>query len=270
VGYKINSYIVPQFPGQPAWLVRNSFQDLGGAAITLDHRACPDPTREKRPAIASGCGPVYMANIGNNYQSVAKPLDFGWQANANAFVKYLDNVVGGLPVDNVVFLRKDMLELANQGPISQWLVSPASTYDAAPDALSTPASSLPPSTLIQGLLPPRPEVQPLFNYTFTSVPDYPPTVDLAVTSDGTQVTLQAAPADDHGVNRVEFYVDWVRVGVRNAAPYEVTVDLTSLPHDGTQLGKRKYAYVYAVAYDGAQQIEGYDQRAYSQVIELGP
>jgi flavin reductase (DIM6/NTAB) family NADH-FMN oxidoreductase RutF len=51
----------------------------------------------------------------------------------------------------------------------------------------------------------------------------------------------------------------------------VTVDLANLPADGTSLAKRKYAYLYARAFDGIQQIEEYDQRAYSPVVvEVGP
>ncbi|HLF03677.1 MAG TPA: G8 domain-containing protein, partial [Dehalococcoidia bacterium] len=270
IGFRINAYILPQTPVTPVWLVRNIFKDLKTAGIALDHTACGDASLEKRPIIATGCSAVYMAGFGNIYQNVGVPLDFGWQANANSIVKFFDNVVAGVTSPSVVVLRKDQQNGTKQGPITAKLVTGQSNYSAAFNALTTPAGSLPALIQYIGLTPARPSVEPPVDYTFTSVPDYPPKVSLTVSRNGTQAILKASPTDDKALTRVEFFVDWIKVGTRTAAPYEVTVDLASLPADGTSLPKRKYAYLYVRAFDGIQQIKGYEQRSYSQIVEVGP
>jgi hypothetical protein len=128
-------------------------------------------------------------------------------------------------------------------------------------------TSLPPGGIqFTGLLNERPLSQqnraPSPDFTFATQPDYPPTVKLDVTFNGKTVTMKATADDNKGVTRVEFFVDWVNVGTRNAPPYEVSVDLANHP--------RKYAYLYVRAFDGSRQFGGYEQRAYSTVIELGP
>ncbi len=271
VGFLINSYILPQTPNLPVWLVRNTFKDLKLAGVSLNHDPCPSATDQKRPVIAGICSAVYMINMGNTYQNVPKPLDFGWTANANSFIKFFDNTVAGVRSPNAVVLRKDQRDSTKQGPISAKLVNALTQLSSASvfDALVTPAGPLPVIIQYVGLTPARPGVEDPFDYTFTTALDYPPTVSLDVTFSGTMAKLKATPADDKAVTWVEFFVDWIKVGTRTSAPYEVTVDLANLP-DGTLLAKRRYAYLYARAFDGARQIEGYDQRAYSPVVEAGP
>jgi hypothetical protein len=270
IGVRINAYVMAQVPTAPAWLVRNTFKDLKSAGVSLDHKVCADLSLEKRPVIASACSAVYMMNMGNVYQNVSKPFDFGWQANTNSFVKFFDNVVSGVLSPNVVLVRKDQQDGTKQGPISPKLVTSQTIFSAAVGALSTPAGSLPALIQYIGLTPERPTIDPPFDYTFTTARDYPPAISLTVTRNGTQATLRASPTDDRAVTKVEFFVDWIKVGTRTAAPYEVTVDLANLPADGTSLAKRKHAYLYARAFDGTHQIQGYEQRGYSQVVEVGP
>jgi|GEM_PF-1990156 len=270
VGFRVGAYRLPQYPNTPAWVVRNTFKNLKSSGISLIHDACPDPALEVRPAIAENCGAMYMVHMGNTYDNVPKPFDYGWQANANSFIKVVDWKGPSVGYTNFVMLRKDQLESAKQGPISQKLVGGQTFYSSVSDALVTPASALATSISYVGLTNNRPDVEPPFTYTFTTGVDYPPTVSMAVTFNGTQATLKATPADDKAVTKVDFFVDWIKVGTRTAAPYEVTVDLANLPADGSSLPERRYAYLYACAFDGVQQIEGYDQRAYSQVVEVGP
>jgi hypothetical protein len=270
IGFRIRGYVLAQDPNNPVWLVRNTFKDLKVAGVSFNHNPCPDPALEVRPVITSGCASNYVVHMGNTYQNVAKALDFGWQPNANNFIKFFDNIVEGALTPNVVVLRKDQQDVTKQGPISAKLVTGQTKYSAFFDALTTPVGSLPALIQYIGLIPERPKVERPLDYTFTTLPDYPPTVSLAVTRNGTQVTLKASPKDDKALTRVEFFVDWIKVGTRTAAPYEVTVDLANLPSDGTSLAKRKYAYLYARAFDGTQQIEAYEQRGYSQVVEVGP
>jgi hypothetical protein len=271
IGFHLNGYVLPQKPGSPVWVVRNTFKDLKVAGVSFNHGPCSDSSLEKRPVITSGCSSVYMVNMGNTYQNVAKALDFGWQANANTFIKFFDNIVEGNRSPDAVVVRKDQQDVAKQGPISAKLVTGQTFYSSALDAQVTPTASLPQSITYNGLEPVRPGVDKPIDYTFTTARDYPPQVSLQVALNGTQATLKASPTDDKAVTRVEFFVDWIKVGTRTAAPYEVTVDLANLPADGTSLAKRKYAYLYARAFDGIQQIEEYDQRAYSPVVvEVGP
>jgi hypothetical protein len=180
-----------------------------------------------------------MANMGNTYQNVSKPLDFGWQANANTFIKSMDNIIGETRSPDAVVARKDQQDAAKQGPISAKLVNSQTFYSAELDALVTPANSLPLAIFYNDLLTDRPEREKPVDYTFTTAPDYPPQASLQVTLNGTLATLRASPTDDKAVTRVEFFVDWINVGTRTTAPYEVTVDLAKLPADGTSLAKRR-------------------------------
>jgi hypothetical protein len=211
-----------------------------------------------------------MMNLGNTYKNVGEAVDFGWQRNANSFVKFFENMVGGNPMPSVVILRRDQGDPAKQGPISEKLVNDQSRPSHFFHTLVTPAESLPPTIAYTNLVPARPGADKPVDYTFVAKPDYPPQVSLQVTLDGTKATLTATPTDDNQVDRVEFFVDWTNVGTVTAAPYQVTVDLANLPADGTSLPRRKFAYIYARAFDGTQQVQGYEQRAYSQVVEVGP
>ncbi|HLF05341.1 MAG TPA: Ig-like domain-containing protein, partial [Dehalococcoidia bacterium] len=270
IGFRINAYIVPQTPNTPVWLVRNIFKDLKTAGIVLNHNPCGDASLEERPIIATGCGALYMTSMGNIYQNVGVPLDFGWQANANSSIKVFDWTGPSVGSPDFMVLRKDQQDASKQGPISEKLVTSQTSYSTVLDALVTPMTSLPSTISYVGLEPARPDREDPVDYTFTAAQDYPPQVSMQVTLNGTQATLKASPTDDKAVTRVEFFVDWIKVGTRTAAPYEVTVDLANLPADGTSLGERRYAYLYARAFDGTQQIKGYEQRAYSQVVEVGP
>jgi hypothetical protein len=157
----------------------------------------------------------------------------------------------GLP-RNFYINRKDQQSSGNQGPQSAAIVGDGSnsTEYAGFDALVTPIAS--------------------------SWADYPPEVRLEVTMSGKSANLKATATDDKDTPRVEFFVDWVMVATRTAPPYEVTVDLSNHP--------RKYAYIYARAFDNTavyrheievtsngNEIRGpYQQRAYSEVTEIGP
>jgi hypothetical protein len=156
----------------------------------------------------------------------------------------------GLP-RNFYINRKDQQSSGNQGPQSAAIVGNGSnsTENAGFGALVTPIAS--------------------------SWADLPPEVRLEVTMSGKSAKLKATATDDKDTPRVEFFVDWTRVATRTAPPYEVTVDLSNHP--------RKYAYIYARAFDNTElfehrlpsdsgkEVQGpYQQRAYSEVTEIGP
>ncbi|HEU0021232.1 MAG TPA: Ig-like domain-containing protein, partial [Dehalococcoidia bacterium] len=185
--------------------------------------------------------------------NVSTPIDFGWQANANSWHRVADSVGldPALP-RNFNINRKDQKVAGNQGPESAAIVGDGSksTSNASFDALVTPIA--------------------------TAWADYPPQIKLGVTMSGKSATLKATATDDKDTPRVEFFVDWDKVATMTAPPYEVTVDLSNHP--------RKYAYIYARAFDdtvvfehrlppdgSGKEIQGpYQQRAYSQVTEIGP
>jgi hypothetical protein len=270
VGYSINAYVLPQLPTTPMWIVRNTFKNLKVAAMSFVHDPCPDASLQARPIIAQDCSASYTVFMGNTFDNVGKPLDFGWQPNANAFTKVFDWTGPSVGYTDFLVLRKDQQDATKQGPISKKLVTGQAAYSAEVDGLVTPLTAVPNSITYLDLEPSRPGADDPVDFTFTTMKDYPPQVGLQMVLNGTQATLIATPTDDKKVTRVEFFVDWVKVGARTAAPYEVTVDLANLPSDGTSIADRRYGYVYARAFDGTKQIEGYEQRAYSQVFEVGP
>lgn len=279
-GYIINAYIIPQGPNSGPWNVRNTFRNIQDDAISQVHKPCGDPALEKRPIISGkGCTGTYITQIGNKFENVKKTLDFGWQSNANAFWRVFDYPGNEAGTDDFVLLRKDQLDREKQGPISAKLVTPQTTYNSAFDALVTPMSSLPPTIFYDDLEPNRRGIEKPVDYTFVSTPDYPPKISLDVTLNGKTATMKATASDDKKVTKVEFFVDWINVGTKTAAPYEVSVDLSKLPSDGgSGIPSRKYAYLYARAFDGTNSQEGieakpelnYPQRAYSDIFEIGP
>jgi hypothetical protein len=250
MGWLIGNYFAEQKPDQPHWNVRNTYQNLDVGYSHL-HDACTSSSSEKK-VLTRECGADYSYLIGNVFNNVSTPIDFGWQANANSWHRVADSVGldSALP-RNFYINRKDQKSSGNQGPESAAIVGNGSnsTENSGFGALVTPIAS--------------------------SWADYPPEVRLEVTMSGKSAKLKAAATDDRDTPRVEFFVDWVKVASKTAPPYEVTVDLSNHP--------RKYAYIYARAFDGTaifehrvpsssgNEIQGpYQQRAYSEVTEIGP
>jgi hypothetical protein len=156
-------------------------------------------------------------------------------------------------------------------------VTVATVYDPVSDALATPFASLPPSIRFTGLLSYRD--RPYGDFTLDFSYDPPPTAALTAQVNGRQVQMTATASGD--TQRVEFWVDWVRVAVDTTPPFAALVDLDSLATThGDLLPKRKFSYLYARAFDGITinaglgegnaVNPGYAQRAYSTVIEIGP
>ncbi len=282
-GIIITAYNVPQDPNDGPFFARNTFRNIKAPAVAQAHNVCGDSSLEKRPIVAGGggagtpCGSTYVTIMGSTFENVDKTLDFGWQPNANAFWKVFDypNPAEAGGHSDFVLFRKDQNVAANQGPISPKLITPQTFYSSYFDALVTPMSSLPASIFYDNLEPNRPTVEDPVDYNFSSVADYPPVVSLSVTLNGKTATLKATPSDDKAVSKVEFFVDWVKVGTKTAAPFELSVDLSNLPSDGgSGISSRKFAYIYARAFDGAYsqlaRKSDYEQRAYSDVVEVGP
>ncbi|MEZ4729006.1 MAG: hypothetical protein R3E79_17875 [Caldilineaceae bacterium] len=298
-GVVIGGYVMPQYPNPGVWLVRNHFANLqtygisqvqktvsgdnvaGSECVMHDFAPGPPSDLKVRPVYPGECSAVYITLMGNQFENVAQPLFFGQQPNPNSWWKVFDYTGDSTTPSNFVLLRADQGQAAHQGVITKRLYNAQATYHAGFDALLLPMTSLPATGIeFTGLLNHRllaeQSYSPSPDFTFTTQADYPPTVTLAVTLDGTTATLQATATDDHQVARIEFFVDWVNVatvtptataGTTIPAPAtslegEVKVDLSKHP--------RKYAYLYVRAFDGTRQVGNDEQRAYSNVVEIGP
>ena len=245
----IGAYFADQSPNRPHVNLRNTYKNLAVGYSHL-HDVCDDATLEKQ-VLTTKCSADYSYVIGNTFENVGKPIDFGWHANANTWHKLAGNIgVDASLQGNLYLNRKDQNVVANQGPESAAIVGDGSksSYNAPSDALLTPIS--------------------------TPWADLPPQIALAVTTTGKTATMKATVTDDKNPNpTVEFYADWNKIATKTAPPYEITVDLVNLP--GTfSIAPRRYVYLWARALDGASFLRGtkspYAQRAYSDATELGP
>ncbi|MEK7242476.1 MAG: G8 domain-containing protein, partial [Planctomycetota bacterium] len=285
IGFNLDAYLASQRPGNAVWLVRNQFKNLNFGIKQIENSNCNPagivPSIQERPVLANDCSAFYTVHMGNTFENVGKNLYFGMQANPNSWAKVFDYTgPGGLPKD-FVLTRKDLLvDPTKQGVITKKLINAQSFSSSEVEALVTPMSSLPASIPFTGLLNSNPGANGTADFTFTTTRDYPPQINLDTSINGKVATLKANVTDDKNPSpKVEFFVDWMKVGERTAPPYEVTVDLANLP-DPVKLPARKYAYLYARAFDGTSHIKTednitgqdvpYPQRAYSNVLELGP
>ena len=273
VGYRIGGYVKAQWPGRPVWIVRNTFRDLLTSGFDAIEGNCVDsfelPITE-RPVLVGECSGLYVVQMGNSFQNVGRNLSFGMQANPNSWVNVFDYTGSDTLPKDFVMVRKDLLDPAKQGVITEKLVNAQTFYSAEVDALVTPMSSLLTQIEFTGLLNSRSLADqskaPSPDFTFATTPDYPPQITLDVTLNGKVATLKATATDDNQVTSVEFFVDWINIATLTTPitgnTYETTIDLSDHP--------RKYAYLYARAFDGKAQLGSYQQRAYSDVVEIGP
>ncbi|MBI1299282.1 hypothetical protein GC175_30495 [bacterium] len=291
IGYYLHEYIAPEYPNPPTWLVRNRFADFKNYGITqfakkpVDESGCSTKdfhpgaaNLKQRPVFPGNCSAVYIVQMGNHFENVGEPLRFGDQANPNSWWKVIDHTVDGTPTADHVLVRKDQDAAGNRGVITEKLVTNAAEFSAAADALRIPMASLPASIEFTGLLNHRAQDQqnrsPAADFTFSTKADYPPEIEIEVTQNGSTATITADVSDDNGVQRVEFLLNWTVVATVTQAPYTVTIDLTQRG----ELAPQKYAYIYARAFDGVRPFDegedrngsDYEQRAYSNVVEIGP
>jgi hypothetical protein len=291
-GFASGGYIKPQYPNPGVWLVRNIFKNLPTSAVSQVNKPVPGDNvngdecdmhdfqpnppfdLKQRPVWAGDCSAFYITLMGNQFENVPRPLNFRHAPNPNSFWKVFDYTGSETAHEDFVLMRADQNQPERQGVITQKLVTPEAEYNASLNAIIVPMTSLPPEGIeFTGLLNHRTvdtqrRGDPA-DFTFATQPDYPPNVKLEVVSNGETVTLKATADDDRGVTRLEFFVDWKNVGTQtltaaagSAPPAEVTVDLSNYP--------RKYAYLYVRAFDGTKQLGDYEQRAYSNVVEIGP
>lgn len=280
-GVFVNGYIAPQYPAQPTWIVRNQFTNLPTAGISQVQRVLINDNvsgtecsthdfglnmpydLKLRPVLGGECSGVYLLIAKNKFTNVPITLDYGDALNPNSWWKVFDHAG---TQDDFVLVRRDQITLTRQSVLAAKLVTDTAFYDAGPDALRIPMASLPVAGIpYTGLFNHRTQadqgraLSP--DFTFGTQIDYPPTIAMTANFSGTVVTLIAIASDDKAVTRVEFLVDWT-VYVDNTAPYTVTVNLAG--------SGRRYAYLYARAFDGVRQLGTYEQRAYSNVVEVGP
>jgi hypothetical protein len=291
VGFAINGYITPQYPNPGSWLVRNRFQDLkttgvsqlqktvandnvsGTECKTHDFALNQPFDLKQRPVHPGECSAVYITMMGNQFVNVPRPLAFGQAPNPNSWWKVFDHNGGIKPADDFVLVRADQKQTTKQGVITKKLVTTQAKLNTNFNAMVVPMSSLPAGGIqFTGLLNHRTaqdqkrSASP--DFTFTTQADYPPVVTLNVTLNGESVKIKANATDDRSLTRIEFFVDWVKVATytpskaTKAASNEITLNLAGHP--------RKYAYLYVRAFDGTRQLGDYEQRAYSNVVEIGP
>jgi hypothetical protein len=287
MGLFIKGYVSPQYPNPPAMLIRNTFQNLKTFGIAQESKIVSEENPCKtfdfdpgppdlliRAAYPGDCSAVYLTMLGNRFEDVPRPLLFGPQANPNSWWKILDPHVNGVDQPSHVLMRADQNQPLAQSILSKQLVTPAAVHDSSADALSIPADSLPASIEFHGLLNHRSlEQQNRGNsadFTFSTAVDYPPQISIEVHMDGQMATVTATASDDKQIERIEFLVDWMQVETVTSAPYQVQIDLSKHP--------RRYAYLYARAFDGAHPFDEatgrsgseYEQKAYSNVVVIGP
>ena len=268
-GFFVAHYTAVPVPEWSSHCIRNTFRNTASnyaGDFSRTHQTCPLPEDEfDLGGRKSGCPADMFDIIGNTHTD--KAFDAGWHENGNSYFR-VGNYIGPNPTYNLHknfhLSRKDqILGSANLTPLNQAIVNPLSFYDAASDALLTPLASAFPTlaypTMGGDVLLDKPSLQ-----------SAPPEISLSVTLTGTVANLQASVSDDVTPNpTVEFFLNDTLVQIRNAPPYQATVDLSG--------SRRKYNYVYARAFDGeidraAQHIPDYPfrlQRAYSKVIEIG-
>lgn len=290
-GFASNGYVNPQYPNPGVWIVRNTFRDLQTSGVSQlekvvlhdningdecamhDFEPNPPFDLKQRPVWGAECSAFYVTLMGNQFVNVPRPFVFGNAANPNSWWKVFDYSGAEVRYDNFVLVRTDQTESARRGVITQKLVTSDAAFNANFDALVIPMASLPAEGIVfSGLLNHRPSDQqkhsPPADFIFTTQPNYPPTVSLDVTFNGKSVTMEATAADDRGIARIEYFVDWTTVATQTlpagtmSTHHEVTIDLSSHP--------RKYAYLYVRVFDSTQQLVDYEQRAYSTVVEIGP
>jgi glucose/arabinose dehydrogenase len=278
-GIAFNNYALQPHPWSGSHFIRNTFSALApggpgdpGVAIWRGSDTC-DNRRDEVDWSVRYCSSSFPRIAQNTFGPGVHPYRFGWSDGPRPFWPNVNSF--WLDYDRkLVLLRKDQKK--PEGQFTPRLVTPASFYDPVADALATPFSSLPQSITFTNLQSYRD--RPYGDFTLRFDYDPPPTITLATQLSGTQLTMTASASDD--TQRVEFWVDWVLVATDTTAPFETVVDLSALGQFGDPLPPRRWAYAYARAFDGVvinagageggRDEPGYEQRAYSAVIELSP
>jgi glucose/arabinose dehydrogenase len=274
-GVSFSKYSIQPNPFKGSRYQRNTFRELTpdtsgrkGTAIWRDAGSCSSSAEELAWASRS-CSSSFPRIAQNTFASDVHPYRFGWSDGARPFFPNVNSI--WLDYDRkLVLLRKD--QKTPQGQFPPRIVNAASFYDSVADALATPFASLPSSITYTKLLDYRNRPYPDFTLRFDY--DSPPTVAMSAQLSGTQLKMTAPASAD--TRRVEFWVDWVLVATDTTAPFEAVVDLARLAQHGDILPARRWAYAYARAFDGTfinrspTDAVGYEQRAYSTVIELSP
>jgi hypothetical protein len=229
---------------------------------------------------ARGCSSSFVHVAENIFGSGITPYHFGFPFPESAVVRPFWPNTGSHWIDHdrrLVLVRKDMQP--PDGAFAPQLVNASSFYDQQSDALATPFSTLPPSLTFTNLLSYRD--RPYGPYILDLSYNPPPTVTMTTTVKARQVRMVATVSAD--TTRLEFWIDWVLVCERTAAPWTCDVSLDDLQAKGDLWPGRKFAYAYARAFDEVElntyygegspptlSARGYIQRAYTNPIEITP
>jgi hypothetical protein len=240
---------------EPHRQIRNTYRNLDVGYTHSHANDCGSVSQSVFPDNPD-CSADYSLLMGNKFENVAKPIDFGFQVNANSWHKVANLSDPSLP-SNFYITGKNVSSSTPEIEDILKLATGPSFYHAGFDANITPIGPW---------------------------ADYPPVMSPLTVNIGADKmgTITAAATDDKGLAKIEVFVDWKKVGTCAASPCTVKYSFSPSNHP------RKYAYVYARAFDntriskvrewstlsGSEEAQGkwvdYNQRAYSDVVELGP
>jgi hypothetical protein len=198
----------------------------------------------------------------NKFENVARPIDFGFQKNPNSWFKIANWQDATLPANFFLARRNADPTLAEMVKI-QSLATGASFYHAGFDADLTPIAP------------------------WADLPPNKPLLTVSQPDADKMITITATAQDDKDTPSIEIFADWIKLGATCTSSGKSTT--CTAKHSISQSNHpRKYAYIYARAFDktaiyetktssvlsGTKEIQGttipYYNRAYSNVIELGP
>ncbi|MFQ6027451.1 MAG: G8 domain-containing protein, partial [Dehalococcoidia bacterium] len=249
----------PIYPDYPYTYFRPVFEDnkVAGIANYLRNPGGDCTSYKDTPIIDRTCHASYVLMADADFRS-GKPIDMvdGWEAtatggNKNNLWRIKDSK--GLPSsfpDDFFLMRPDQIIPSSQTDFSRMFLTGTGirlANELNNEALVVPVAPLPdsinpPTWGSSGANSGSPKIGRTYYYTWQKNVDVPPEVSINVELSGKTATVNATASDDHGVTKVEFYLDNTLISTDSSAPYQATIDLSEHP--------RNYGYIYAAAYDG--------------------
>jgi hypothetical protein len=182
VGVFFHPHPVSGNPETPTVVARTRFLEHSAAHIAQDHRSCPQPEEERRPA-SRQCAANYAVFLRPEFGG-GRALDFGWHENAHSWIDLVEwqSTPAELP-SSVRVIRRDQQEDGSR---------PYEPFEARIRPLQRGVDA-PPTVQLTA----RPQ------------------------GGREGVMLRAQADDDGGVAAVEFFADGVLLGRLTAPPYEL-------------------------------------------------
>jgi cell migration-inducing and hyaluronan-binding protein len=185
IGIFFTEHPVGSDPQAPAQIVNTRFSQHSYADVSQDHRRCPVLEQERLPD-SKRC-PANYALFARPQFSSSRPIDFGWQENANSWLEVID-----------------------------WAARPAGLPPSFRVVREDQEGEGKPFALFGGRIRPAQRAW-----------DYPPVVAIALSrprsTSGAGLTIRAAARDDRGIVAVEFLVDGVVRQRLTRPPFEISL-----------------------------------------------